>query len=119
MHPRRTRFMNLSLEEQYDLMRNINLPARDKNNLIFLLSRTDEEMEEFLNGASVDDINYAGELFAAANMELDRYLKSARKEIRDEFENVDVTDTSEATDYLKKFMLKGDYDGNAKAGKQI
>jgi hypothetical protein len=70
----------------------------DRNNLNFLLTASQETLEDWHNYADEDDYRYALELLEAARMEL------TLKELLI-IDDVAVEDTSEAQAVLAKFRL--------------
>ena len=107
--PKRKYFV-LSHEKRMSMIKNLDMPERDKNNLLFLMNCSEDEMVNFLTNASQDDIDYAEHLFKTANKMIAKKLYQFDMEENKFYD--DVKDFSDAKEYLKKFTLKGDYNGN-------
>ena len=107
----RKRYFSLSLEQRMDMVNKLDMPQHDKNNLMFLMKCSPDEMVQFLQTASQDDIDYAQELFRIANNLIAKKLYQL--DLEEEALNSDV-DMSDVKDYLKKFMLKGDKNGKSR-----
>lgn len=92
------------------MIKSLDMPQRDKDNLLFLMNCSEDEMVNFLQNSSQDDIDYAEELFKTANKLMAKKLYQL--DLEENKFNDDVKDFSQAKEYLKKFTLKGNYNGN-------
>lgn len=68
----------------------------DKDNYVWFTTAPESEFEEWMDQASLGDINYAISLIARGKIELQEMLDSIIEE---------VDDTSEAANILKQFTL--------------
>jgi hypothetical protein len=93
-----------------NMIKSLDMPQRDKDNLLFLMNCSEDEMVNFLQNSSQDDIDYAEELFKTANKLMAKKLYQL--DLEENKFNDDVKDFSQAKEYLKKFTLKGNYNGN-------
>jgi hypothetical protein len=109
---KKTKYYRLTREEKTKMIESLDMPERDKKNLMFLMQCTPDEMVSFLQTAPQDDIDYADGLFRTANKLIAKKLL-AMDNGEDDYPEVDVKDFKQAKDYLKKFMLKGDNDGTS------
>ena len=92
------------------MIKTLDMPQKDKDNLLFLMNCSEDEMVNFLQNSSQDDIDYAEQLFKTANKMIAKKLYQF--DLEENKFNDDVKDFSVAKEYLKKFTLKGDYNGN-------
>jgi hypothetical protein len=100
----------LTHEKRMSMIQELDMPKKDKDNLLFLMNCSEDQMIDFLQKASQDDIDYAEELFKSANKMIVKKLQ--QMDLEQNMLNDDVKDFSQAKVYLKKFTLKGDYNGN-------
>ena len=100
----------LSHETRMNMIKTLDMPQKDKDNLLFLMNCSEDEMVNFLQNSSQDDIDYAEQLFKTANKMIAKKLYQFDMEENKFYD--DVKDFSDAKEYLKKFTLKGDYNGN-------
>jgi hypothetical protein len=94
------------------MIESLDMSERDKKNLLFLMYSTPDDMVAFLQNAPQEDVEYAESLFRTANLLMAKKLQEMENG-EDDYPEVDVKDFSDAKDYLKKFMLKGDNDGTS------
>jgi hypothetical protein len=77
----------------------------DSNNLRFIISlKTQEEMEDWMENISEDDMEYALEIVRRAIAELDVELMKAQEEIQDH-EGLDCSEALEFINRVKKESL--------------
>lgn len=68
----------------------------DRDNLAFIMSLSKAGFDEWMQSATNDDIEYALELIEVHRKNLQAVSK---------IDNLEIVDTSQATDYLKKFTI--------------
>lgn len=73
---------------------------KDMNNILFILNRSQEELEVWWNGMDQADQEYAMYIIKAYREELYRM-----EETYEDFPLLDKEDLTLANDYLKKFQL--------------
>ena len=73
---------------------------KDMNNILFILNRSQEELEEWWNSMDQEDQEYAMWIIQSYREELTRM-----QETYDDFLPSDKEDLSLAKNYLKKFQL--------------
>ena len=119
MATKKHKLYKITREQRLLMVDKLDLSEHDKYNLKFLMSCTSEELDVFLRQATQDDIDYAQELFKIGNSQIAKQLYIFELEsiiIGSSLNTIqpldNIKEVDEAKDYLKKFTLKGDCNGN-------